>query len=427
MKKLFALLLCASLCFTACGADRKDEKTEVTLFHATDMHYLSQQLTDNSDAFVQMILDGDGKMTHLCEEICDAFVDEVVAAKPDAVLIGGDITFNGEKLSHEDFILKLKKIEAEGIDVIAIPGNHDVEYPFSRGYSGQTSYKTDYTTEADFVEYYKDFGPDIAYTKSPDGLSYIVKLGKDIYVAAIYTPQSFLSGAIAAEEEMLLWLDTELAKLDENAKVIALTHQNITNHYPDDSFSFKYTITNSDKLVEIYDKYDVDVNLSGHIHLQHIAQTDSGITDIATSALTIRECQYGVLEVTAEKITYNTKNVDMQSWAEGKGITDERFMEFDRFNDEFYFESAYSKAISSLEGENLTAEEKDALATLWADFNVHYFAGTVDEFYPHMLESEGYKIWQDKCLDSNWNFAYITKAISGINLTKPQTSWEKSF
>ena len=70
MKKLLALLLAGALCLTACGADPKEEKTEITLFHATDMHYLSQQLTDNSDAFVQMLLDGDGKMTHLCEEIC---------------------------------------------------------------------------------------------------------------------------------------------------------------------------------------------------------------------------------------------------------------------------------------------------------------------------------------------------------------------
>ncbi|MBQ6929961.1 MAG: hypothetical protein IJN27_06640, partial [Oscillospiraceae bacterium] len=67
MKKFFALCLTAALLLTACAADPKDEKTEVTLFHATDMHYLSQQLTDNSDAFVQMLLDGDGKMTHYSE------------------------------------------------------------------------------------------------------------------------------------------------------------------------------------------------------------------------------------------------------------------------------------------------------------------------------------------------------------------------
>lgn len=427
MKKLFALCLTAALLLTACAADPKNEKTEVTLFHATDMHYLSQQLTDNSDAFVQMLLEGDGKMTHYSEEICNAFVEDVINQKPDAVLISGDITFNGEKLSHQDFVLKLKKIEEAGIDVLAIPGNHDVEYPFSRGYEGDYSYKTDYTTEADFAEYYKDFGPDIAYTKSPDGLSYIAKLGKDIYVAAIYTPQSFLSGAIEAEEETLNWLDTELGKLDENAKVVALTHQNIVNHYPDEAFSMKYTITNNEELVEIYDRHNVALNLSGHIHLQSIAQTQSGITDIATSSLTIRECQYGVLRITPEKMFYNTAKTDVQGWAAANGIADENFAEFDRFNDDFYFTSAYAKAAASLEEEKLTAEEKDALAALWANFNVHYFAGTLNEFYPQMLESDGYKLLQEKGLEENWSFGYILKACDENKINNPQTSWEKTF
>lgn len=427
MKKFFALCLTAALLLTACAADPKDEKTEVTLFHATDMHYLSQQLTDNSDAFVQMLLEGDGKMTHYSEEICNAFVEDVINQKPDAVLISGDITFNGEKLSHQDFVLKLKKIEEAGIDVLAIPGNHDVEYPFSRGYEGDYSYKTDYTTEADFAEYYKDFGPDIAYTKSPDGLSYIAKLGKDIYVAAIYTPQSFLSGAIAAEEETLSWLDTELGKLDENAKVVTLTHQNIVNHYPDEAFSMKYTITNNEELVEIYDRHNVALNLSGHIHLQSIAQTQSGITDIATSSLTIRECQYGVLRITPEKMLYNTAKTDVQGWAAANGIADENFAEFDRFNDDFYFTSAYAKAAASLEEEKLTAEEKDVLAALWANFNVHYFAGTLNEFYPQMLESDGYKLLQEKGLEENWSFGYILKACEENKINNPQTSWEKTF
>ena len=205
MKKLAVLFITAALLLTGCAGDKAPQKEEVTLFHATDMHYLSRQLTDNSDYFVEIIKSGDGKMTQYSEEISEAFVTEVIAQKPDEVLIGGDITFNCEKLSHEDFILKLRRIEEAGIDVLAIPGNHDVEYPFSRGYEGESSYKTDYTTEADFLEYYKDFGPDIAYTVSPDGLSYIAKLGKDIYVAVVYTPQSFMSGVTGIEAETLAW------------------------------------------------------------------------------------------------------------------------------------------------------------------------------------------------------------------------------
>ncbi|MBR2504257.1 MAG: metallophosphoesterase, partial [Oscillospiraceae bacterium] len=362
MKKFIAFMLAAVImAFTGCGADARDEKTEITLFHATDMHYLSQQLTDNSETFVEMIKAGDGKMTHYSEEICNAFVKDVINQKPDAVLIGGDISFNCEKLSHEDFILKLREIEKAGIDVLVLPGNHDVEYPFSRGYEGEYSYKTDYTTEADFVEYYKDFGPDIAYTVSPDGLSYIAKLGRDIYAAVIYTPQSFMTGGTKTEEDTLAWLDAELAKISKDAKIVALTHQNIVNHYPDEAFSFEYTIFNNEELIALYDKYGVDVNLSGHIHLQHIEETESGIADIATAGMTIRQCHYGVVHITPEKMFYNVQEIDVQGWAEENGITDENLLNFDEYNKQFYFESAYQKAYANVAELKLTEEEKDAL------------------------------------------------------------------
>ena len=427
MKKLFAIVMAAAFMFSGCAADPKEEKREVTLFHATDMHYLSRQLTDNSEAFINMLLEGDGKMTHYSGEICDAFVEDVINQKPDAVLIGGDITFNCEKISHEDFILKLRKIEEAGIDVLTIPGNHDVEYPFSRGYEGEYSYKTDYTSEADFVEYYKEFGPDIAYTVSPDGLSYIAKLGKDIYVAVIYTPQSFMSGATGIEEETVAWLDTELAKISGDAKIVAMTHQNIVNHYPDDAFSFKYTIQNNEELIALYDKYGVDVNLSGHIHLQHIEETENGIADIATASMTIRECQYGVVRITPEKMFYNVQEIDVQGWAEANGMDDENLLNFEEYNDSFYFDSAYRKAYANVAELKLTEEEKDALASMWAQFNVHYFAGTLDQYYPQLLESEGYRVMQEKGLSENWSFAYMETAASGKTVERSHLSWEKTF
>ena len=419
--------MAAAFMFSGCAADSKEEKTEITLFHATDMHYLSRQLTDNSEAFINMLLEGDGKMTHYSGEICDAFVEDVINQKPDAVLIGGDITFNCEKISHEDFILKLRKIEEAGIDVLTIPGNHDVEYPFSRGYEGEYSYKTDYTSEADFVEYYKEFGPDIAYTVSPDGLSYIAKLGKDIYVAVIYTPQSFMSGATGIEEETVAWLDTELAKISGDAKIVAMTHQNIVNHYPDDAFSFKYTIQNNEELIALYDKYGVDVNLSGHIHLQHIEETENGIADIATASMTIRECQYGVVRITPEKMFYNVQEIDVQGWAEANGMDDENLLNFEEYNDSFYFDSAYRKAYANVAELKLTEEEKDALASMWAQFNVHYFAGTLDQYYPQLLESEGYRVMQEKGLSENWSFAYMETAASGKTVERSHLSWEKTF
>ena len=68
---------------------------QVTLFVATDLHYLSPELTDHGAYFQQMIRDGDGKAMEYCEELTDAFVEQVIAQRPDVLILSGELTFNG--------------------------------------------------------------------------------------------------------------------------------------------------------------------------------------------------------------------------------------------------------------------------------------------------------------------------------------------
>lgn len=42
------------------------------------------------------------------------------------LLAAGDLTFNGEKLSHETVAGLFEEIEAAGVPVLTLPGNHDV-------------------------------------------------------------------------------------------------------------------------------------------------------------------------------------------------------------------------------------------------------------------------------------------------------------
>ena len=92
----------------------------------TDIHYLSQSLTDGGESFTRMVEHGDGKLVHYVEEITDAALDEVVNQKPDVLILAGDLTLEGEKESHEDLAKKLEQVEEAGIPVVVIPGNHDI-------------------------------------------------------------------------------------------------------------------------------------------------------------------------------------------------------------------------------------------------------------------------------------------------------------
>ena len=180
MKKLIAIMaLTLVLIMTGCTRKAKDHvvhKDEIVIYQATDMHYLSPKLTDNSPEFIQMLLESDGKMAHYIDPIMDAFVEDVIARHPDAVLLTGDITYNGEKQSFLDLAEKLKKIEDRGIQVLVIPGNHDIDYPLCFKYEGGTYSRTERFSRDEYEQVYADFGLSEAISRAPDSCSYIYQI-----------------------------------------------------------------------------------------------------------------------------------------------------------------------------------------------------------------------------------------------------------
>lgn len=60
---------------------------QTTLFVASDLHYLSPELTDNGEYFNNLIKNGDGKAMGFCEDITDAFIRQVIGQKPDVLIL----------------------------------------------------------------------------------------------------------------------------------------------------------------------------------------------------------------------------------------------------------------------------------------------------------------------------------------------------
>ena len=403
MKKLIALLVIVLMLVMVLCGEKTLKKEEITIFHATDMHYLSQRLTENSPAFVEMIQGGDGKMVHCIDYIMDAFVSDVIENKPDYLVISGDMTFNGEKYSHEDLAKKLRKIEKNGVQVLVIPGNHDVDYPFCFGYGQTHSYPAERMTDRDFETVYADFGLKQAYTRDKNSFSYMYRLTDKITLIALDTNRGGGNGVVG--QETLLWLGKELEKADRDTVFISVTHQNLLSHFGDEMFSNSYTILNNIPLIELFDQYNVKLNLSGHIHTQHIC-SENGITDIATESLAVLPCNYGVVNINTDKIAYSTQSVNVEKWAEDNNITDDNILDFNNYSKEFYMKSQSMLCMSALEDYLYPEEEKKLLADFFAELNVYYFSGTVDEYYNYLTETAGYKKWLEKGKDL-WHYQYI--------------------
>ena len=95
-----------------------------TIVQISDIHYLSPSLFDY-DRLRNLTLTGDGKATHIMDKVMDEFVSEMLELSPDAVVVTGDLTYNGEKKSHEELKDKLSILEKNGIKVFVLMGNHD--------------------------------------------------------------------------------------------------------------------------------------------------------------------------------------------------------------------------------------------------------------------------------------------------------------
>ena len=83
------------------------------------------------------------------------------------MIISGDLTLEGEKLSHEAFAQKLGKLEDHGIPVYVIPGNHDINNPKAASYKGAEVIPATRTTPEEFATIYRDFGYDEAISRDP--------------------------------------------------------------------------------------------------------------------------------------------------------------------------------------------------------------------------------------------------------------------
>ena len=119
MKKLWSLFLI--LCLLSCTAQSSpEEKTiyqspDFTAAVISDLHYTSSPSAFNSVVPLEPVV----------PEVTDALIEQVIAAKPDAFIMTGDNTGNGEEKDVEELSQKLQRLRKAGIEVIMTTGNHD--------------------------------------------------------------------------------------------------------------------------------------------------------------------------------------------------------------------------------------------------------------------------------------------------------------
>lgn len=418
---ILSCLLLASLLLLAGCSGAPEKQTETTgetgswrVVVASDLHYLAPSLTDHGALFRRVMEAGDGKVTELCDEITDAFLEEVKAEEPDALILTGDISFNGEQESHLALAEKLAALEEAGVPVLVLPGNHDL-YRSCYSFLGDEVEQVESVSAEEFAAIYGAFGLDEALSRDDDSLSYLARINDTTRVLMLDadTPHDFCS----LSDKTLSWIERRLSEAAvEGKRMLVACHQNLYKH---SMFGAGYVLGCSDELHALLEKYGAELMLSGHMHIQHI-QTEGGVTEIATSPLTMGACQYGLLSSENGALRYETRPVNVAAWASARGMDDERLATFAAYAMGRLESRTRTQAEEQLEARGISTQEAAPLVNYACALNNAYFCGDLSGIPALDPDGELFKAWAESGSFFGSYFASIEHEI-GENYTR----WEK--
>ncbi|MFV0520380.1 MAG: metallophosphoesterase [Lachnospirales bacterium] len=376
-----------------------DIDDDFTIYTVTDIHYLSNSINDHGEAFQTMVESSDGRQVNYIDEILEAFKYEVIKNEPDLLIVSGDLTHNGEKASHLDVSEKLKEIEESGVEVLVIPGNHDINNPYAREFKEDKQIKTDFITAEEFEEIYSEFGYSEAVYRDKNSLSYLTMPKEDLWILML--DSSIYESNIVApttggkfSQETMKWIKEcgELAK-ENNAQVVTSLHHNLYKH--SDLLYNGFVIENAEEIVALFEELNFKISLSGHIHIQDImANENKTVYDIVTSGFIVYPVQYGILEYNKGDFLYRTKEVDVEKWAVDFEVDNQDLLNFKEYSRNNFYDKSYNQTLSALvENYNYDSKKAELMANVMATLNVNYFGGTTNEVYDDIVTSVGYDLW----------------------------------
>jgi 3',5'-cyclic AMP phosphodiesterase CpdA len=393
------------------------------LYITNDIHYLSPFLHDDGPRYESIINQRDGKFTEFIDPVFQTFVQTAINDKPDIVLVNGDLTFNGEKTSHNDLAAAFAQIEKTGTKVYVIPGNHDINNPSSAFFFDVYALEEDMVSPADFKKIYRNFGYGEALSRDKTTLSYIAEPVKGLRLLMIDScmykdnmAQRFSEPNGKISDATKKWIQTNVRKAQQaGCTVVAAMHHSSMDHHP--MVNEHFTVANSDELRSFLYSLGINFILTGHIHAQSASERSvvsadlintgdvsapEGIFyDIATSALAVYPHQFGVLRRLPDSSWhYSVKPLDVESWAKNTGKTDERLFVFSSLAEAFFARNAQAMVKRRIGDTLVTEAEFDDLTDLISAVNKRYFAGTATQNGDDVFNSPGYSLMQSGRFES---------------------------
>ncbi len=357
----------------------QDKKTSFWVI--SDTHLIADSLHDHGQAFSQMQKTSQGKDLYYQETALSAFARMAEEKKPAAIIVTGDVTFNGERVSAEKFAELFKPLTKTKL--LVVPGNHDIYDGWAREFRGKKQYYAGQISPRMWRNIFKK-SYENALSIDRNSLAYSVQLNPDYLLILADSndygkEESSTAPATAGflGKEQRKWIKEQLQYASQNnLRVIFCMHHNLYAHNP--AVNKGYVVDDYRELRKLLAQYNVKLVFSGHIHAQNIMppQNSCPATEIVTASFCSNDQGYGVVKVSPKEISYTCHHFKMDGY-----LTDKEKQNWTLTHFHDYLENIQLGTISAELMQNELYRNHDDLKTvrqmgrLFGEMNYHFFIG----------------------------------------------------
>ena len=270
----------------------------------SDPHVMAPGLLVNEGTSWTTYLSGQRKLVDYSKLLFDDMIVRIKRdLRPGLVLISGDLTKDGEQVSHEYVTSKLDELRAIGIKTLVIPGNHD------RGsnsdavyYDGESTTAATVATNEWFATQYANYGYGVSSEREGTTLTYACEPITGLVVIGI---DSGTDGNVS--ETTLNWVvEKATAARASGKKVIAMMHHPLMPHFTGvDNFVSTAVVGNYKTVRNTLADAGIRVVFTGHFHTSDIAKDWNAdksreIYDVNTGSLISYPCDYREVTMSAD-------------------------------------------------------------------------------------------------------------------------------
>lgn len=285
----------------------------------SDTHVMEPGLLLKDGPALEDYVAHDRKMLTKSPQLMEQATDDIIRRRPQVLLICGDLTKDGETQSHHFLCDRyLKRIEAAGIRVYVVPGNHDVRNPHAVAYLGDTTRRVSSPTAAEFAEIYHDYGYGEAVARDPHSLSYVATLDEHTRLLCLdaceYDENDFskntcvTAGRLKPETVDFIRVQARYAR-EHGLRLIAMLHHGVVQHwkYQDRAMS-EYLVDDWRKVNDLLAREGIKLVFTGHFHAQDIAERH-GVYDIETGSLVSYPSPLREMTLSGDTLTITTHHL----------------------------------------------------------------------------------------------------------------------